>query len=160
MRLEVLAVGRMKSGPERDLYERYKERIAKSGRALHLTGPHLTEISESRAGNPAARKQDEAHQLIACANVNTCLILLDEKGRDFSSRQFADFIQTEQHNGTSSISFAIGGPDGHGDAMKGKARQSVRLGAMTWPHQFARVMLLEQLYRAITILSGHPYHRE
>jgi 23S rRNA (pseudouridine1915-N3)-methyltransferase len=145
MRLAILAVGRMKSGPERELYDRYADRISKSGKALHFMGPDLHEIVES---------------LVQLAGEGARIIVLDEKGKDLSSQEFSQLLKTEQDMGTTKLAFAIGGPDGHGDELKNVAVRKIRLGSMTWPHQIARILLAEQIYRGITILSGHPYHRE
>ena len=160
MRLAILAVGRMKAGPERELYERYSDRISKSGKSLHFVGPELHEIAESRAQETQKRKSEEAAQLIQAAGEDTRIILLDERGKDLSSQGFADLLRDEQDMGTSRLAFAIGGPDGHGDELKNASVRKIRLGSMTWPHQIARILLVEQIYRGITILSGHPYHRE
>lgn len=160
MRLAILAVGRMKSGPERELYDRYADRISKSGKALHFMGPDLHEIVESRAQDTQKRKSEEAEQLIQLAGEGARIIVLDEKGKDLTSQEFSQLLKTEQDMGTQRLAFAIGGPDGHGDELKSVAVRKIRLGAMTWPHQIARILLVEQLYRGITILSGHPYHRE
>lgn len=160
MKLMILAVGRMKSGPEQELYKKYADRISKSGKALHLVGPDLIEIPESRAESSEKRKIDEAHALLASAGEGVDIIMLDENGKDMSSREFANLIKELQDSGTQKLAFAIGGPDGHGDLLKLKAVRKIRLGSMTWPHQLARILLVEQLYRAITIFSGHPYHRD
>lgn len=160
MKLMILAVGRMKAGPEQALYAKYADRISKSGKALHLTGPDLVEITESRHDNSEKRKEEEADTLIAAGGKDARIIMLDEKGKDLSSREFAQLLKDEQENGTQKLAFAIGGPDGHGEALKAASVRKIRLGSMTWPHQIARIMLVEQLYRAITILSGHPYHRD
>lgn len=160
MRLSILAVGRMKSGPEQELYDRYAGRIAKAGKPLHFMGIDLHEVAESRAQDTPQRKSEEASQLIKLAGEGTRIILLDEHGKDFTSTQFADLLKGEQDEGTTKLAFAIGGPDGHGDELKQIAAKTIRLGKMTWPHQIARILLAEQVYRAITILSGHPYHRE
>lgn len=160
MRLSILAVGRMKSGPERELYDRYASRISKSGKALHFMGLDLHEIVESRAQDTQKRKSEEAAQLIQLAGEGARIVVLDEKGKDFSSQEFSQLLQTEQDMGTQKLAFAIGGPDGHGDELKNISVRKIRLGAMTWPHQIARILLAEQIYRGITILSGHPYHRE
>ena len=160
MRLAILAVGRMKAGPERELYERYADRISKSGKALHFMGPDLHEIVESRAQDTAKRKSEEANQLIQAVGDGARIIVLDEKGKDLSSQEFSRLLQTEQDMGTTKLVFAIGGPDGHGDELKNIAVRKIRLGSMTWPHQIARILLAEQVYRGIMILSGHPYHRE
>lgn len=160
MRLSILAVGRMKSGPERDLYDRYADRILKSGKALHFMGLDLHEIAESRAQDTEKRKSKEANALIQLAGEGARIIVLDEKGKDFTSQEFSQLLKSEQDMGTQKLAFAIGGPDGHGDELKNVAVRKIRLGAMTWPHQIARILLVEQIYRGITILSGHPYHRE
>lgn len=150
----------MKSGPEQELYNRYSDRISKSGKGLHFMGPDLHEIVESRAQELHKRKSEEAEQLIKTAGEGSRIILLDENGKDFSSQQFSQLLKDEQDMGTAKLAFAIGGPDGHGDALKALAVRKIRLGSMTWPHQIARILLAEQIYRGITILSGHPYHRE
>lgn len=160
MRLEILAVGRMKAGPEQELYDRYSDRISKSGKALHFMGPDLHEIVESRAQDTNKRKSEEAEQLIKAAGDGARIILLDERGKDLTSQEFSQLLKSEQDMGTQKLAFAIGGPDGHGDELKYIAARKIRLGAMTWPHQIARILLVEQIYRGITILSGHPYHRE
>jgi len=159
MRLQILAVGRMKSGPEQELYDRYSSRISKSGKALHFMGLDLHEIVESRATDTNKRKSDEAEQLIKAAGEATRIILLDERGKDLSSQEFSQLLKTEQDMGTTKLAFAIGGPDGHGDELKNVSVRKIRLGSMTWPHQIARILLVEQIYRGITILAGHPYHR-
>ena len=160
MKLAIVAVGRMKAGPDRELYDRYAGRITKSGKSLHFSGPDLSEISESRKGTVDQRKSEEADSLLSLAGEGSRIIMLDENGKDISSQDFAALLRDEQEAGTQQLVFAIGGPDGHGEQIKGKAFRTIRLGSMTWPHQLARIMLVEQLYRAITILSGHPYHRE
>lgn len=160
MRLAILAIGRMKAGPEQELYARYADRISKSGKALHFMGPDLHQIVESRAVDVQKRKSEEAEQLIKAAGDGARIILLDERGKDLTSQEFSQLLKTEQDMGTQKLAFAIGGPDGHGDELKNVSVRKIRLGAMTWPHQIARILLVEQVYRGITILSGHPYHRE
>ena len=160
MKLVILAVGRMKAGPERELFDRFAERTRKSGKSLHLDGPELLEITESRSRDPKARKEDEARQLLQVGGKSARIVLLDERGRDLDSTGFAKLIANERDEGTGRLCFALGGPDGHGDLLKDAATTAIRFGTMTWPHQIARIMLAEQLYRATTILDGHPYHRE
>jgi len=160
MKLKILAVGRMKAGPESTLYAKYSDRISKSGKNLHLTGPELAELVESRLDTSEKRKDEEAEALVSTAGQGARIIMLDERGKDISSRDFAELIKEEQEMGTQTLAFAIGGPDGHGEAVKNATIRKIRMGSMTWPHQLARIMLAEQIYRAITILSGHPYHRD
>jgi len=160
MKLMILAVGRMKVGPEKELYAKYADRISKAGKGLHLTGPDLAELSESRFENAERRKTDEAEQLLASAGNDTRIIVLDEKGKNLSSREFSELLRSEQEMGTQTLAFALGGPDGHGELLISASVRKISFGSMTWPHQLARILLVEQLYRAITILSGHPYHRD
>jgi 23S rRNA (pseudouridine1915-N3)-methyltransferase len=159
MRLSIHAVGRMKSGPARDLLGIYAGRCTKAGRALGIRDFVVREHAESRSASSTARKQDEAEMLLAsCADAR--LVAFDENGEDISSPQFATLIRSALEDGQTELVFAIGGPDGHGDAILQGADRRIRMGRMTWPHQLARVLAAEQIYRAMTILSGHPYHRE
>jgi len=158
MEIDIHAVGRMKAGPEKDLAARYLDRFARSGAAIGLDFTGVTEIAESRAAQAADRMREEGQRLAAIADTGG-LILLDERGVNLSSPKFAERIALMRDGGTRHVSFAIGGPDGHDPALRGKAALLWSFGALTWPHQLVRIMLAEQLYRAVTILSGHPYHR-
>ena len=134
MRIVVAAVGRLKQGPERELAERYRKRAADAGRSAGLSAVDIVEIKESRADEPARRMLEES---IAVAGR-----LRDWRGEN---KPAAVFI--------------IGAADGLAPSLKEKASLAIAFGAATWPHQLIRIMLLEQLYRAVTILAGHPYHR-
>ena len=160
MKIIVHAVGRMKSGPEKELADRYFDRLAKAGPAVGLEFAGVTEIPESRAQAAAARKREEAERLQPLLSDGAALILLDERGKNMPSQDFADFIGSLRDNGQRLAVIAIGGPDGHDAQLRGEAALVLSFGALTWPHQLARVMLAEQLYRAATILTGHPYHRQ
>lgn len=159
MRVTVAAVGRMKAGPERELAQRYLDRLAKTGGAVGLDYAGLIEEAESRAGTAPERKRDEAARLTAALPEKTAIVLLDETGKTFSSPDFAARLGTLRDEGTRDLAVLIGGPDGLDPELKRQARLVVAFGAMTWPHQIVRILLAEQLYRAVTILSGHPYHR-
>lgn len=156
MRLSVIAVGRMK-GAECELCERYDKRLPRVARPLGLDWRGVAEIGESRADTPAARMEAEAATLLDRAAGP--VVALDERGAALSSEAFAAMIGELRDEGTASLAFALGGPDGHGEALRAAAIRTVSFGAMTWPHQLARAMLIEQIYRAATILAGHPYHR-
>jgi len=158
MRIAIHAVGRMKAGPERDLAARYLDRFAKSGPAIGLDWAGLTEIAESRAQAASQRKAEEGRALLTVSD-GAALILLDETGKNFSSEQFANRLGTLRDGGQRTAMFAIGGADGHDPDIRSRAELTLSFGAATWPHQMVRIMLAEQLYRAATILSGHPYHR-
>jgi 23S rRNA (pseudouridine1915-N3)-methyltransferase len=158
MLITIAAIGRLKAGPERELYERYLDRASAAGKRLGLAFA-TRELAESRAASDAARKEQEAAALLAAVPPGTVLVALDEDGRTADSAAFAAHIARWRDGGTPGIVFAIGGPDGHGPGVATKAAFRLAFGAMTWPHQLVRIMLAEQLYRAVTILSGHPYHR-
>ncbi|MEI8144177.1 MAG: 23S rRNA (pseudouridine(1915)-N(3))-methyltransferase RlmH [Alphaproteobacteria bacterium] len=158
MRLVVLAIGRLKAGPERDLVARYRERMVKAARALGFRSLDLLEFDESRAADADRRKSDEA-TLIRKATVGR-LVLFDERGDALTSQAFAKQLGTWRDGGEEAVTFALGGPDGLDAALRKEAALVLSFGAMTLPHQLARVLVLEQLYRATTILSGHPYHRD
>ncbi len=159
MQIAILAVGRMKSGPESELLERYVKRANGAGRALGISRIAIRETPESRSADTSARKQDEAAALLAALSPGALLVALDEHGEDATSQDFAALVRKALDEGVGELAFAIGGPDGHGEAIARAARRSLRFGRLTWPHQIVRVLLAEQIYRSITILSGHPYHR-
>lgn len=158
MRIAIAAVGRMKSGPERELVSRYLDRATASGRPLALTGFEVTELNESRAGSAAARKVEEARGLRA-ALPEGILVTLDERGKALGSEAFAGLLKRWRDDGRPAVSFVIGGADGIDPDFVRQADLSLSFSPMVWPHQLVRIMLAEQLYRATTILSGHPYHR-
>lgn len=158
MRVQVLAFGRLKDGPERDLAERYRERAAALGRPLGFAGPDVVELAESRGRRPEERRGDEARRLLARAGPAR-LVLLDETAPSLDSERFAARIGGMRDAGQGPLAFVIGGPDGLDPAVRGGAADSLSFGRLTLPHQLVRVLVLEQLYRAFTILAGHPYHR-
>lgn len=160
MRVLILAVGRMKQGPERELVARYLDRAVASGKSLGLTGFAVSELTESRAANAATRKADEARALTAQLPAGGLTVALDERGRTMGSEDFASRIGRWRDDGKPAVSFVIGGADGLEPGFVSAADLTLGFSAMTWPHQLVRIMLAEQLYRATTILSGHPYHRE
>ncbi len=155
----VAAVGRLKDDGERDLITRYAKRFDASGRTLALGPLSIVELPEAKAPDVAARKADEALRLAKAASAADHVIALDEAGSTLGSMAFSAHLAKLRDNGVSKIAFLIGGPDGHGDDVLSAARSKLSLGPMTLPHGLARVVLVEQLYRATTILSGHPYHR-
>jgi len=159
MKISVHAVGRMKTGPERELADRYFERFAKSGPAVGLEFSGITEIAEGRSQSAVERQRDEGSRLQAQLQPGTALILLDERGKSLSSQDLANRIGQLRDGGRKALVLAIGGADGHDPSLRDQADLVLSFGALTWPHQLVRVMLGEQLYRVSTILSGHPYHR-
>lgn len=159
MRIIVAAVGRLKQGPETELSARYRKRAAQAGRHLGLRDVEIIEIRESRAAEAGKRMLEES---IALANVipqNAVVVVLDSRGENLDSAALAAQLAQWRANGRSTVVFLIGGADGLAVSLGEKASLRLSFGMATWPHQLARVMLLEQIYRATTILTGHPYHR-
>lgn len=158
MRIDILAIGRIKDQAEADIIARYQKRFDQTGRACGLGPLAIKDFPESRAAGAAERKADEAERLLTAAGRGS-LIVLEVTGQTMSSDSFARHLQRLADQGTKSCAFLIGGPDGHGAAVLSAAPLKMSLGSLTLPHGLARVILAEQLYRAATILTGHPYHR-
>jgi 23S rRNA (pseudouridine1915-N3)-methyltransferase len=159
MRLTVIAVGKLKQGPERDLADRYKTRFDDIGRKLGFRGLDIHELGESRARDAAARMGEEAAAITALMTDGCVLVTLDERGQSLDSASFAAQLGRWRDASVPGTIFVIGGADGLLPELRRKAKLCLSFGAATWPHQMVRVMLLEQIYRAATILAGHPYHR-
>ena len=159
MKLILGAVGRLKAGPERDLAARYIERARAAARPLGLSGPDVRELEESRARRAEDRKAEEAKALLALVPAGARIVALDERGAAISSEKFAQALAAARDDGAPALALLIGGPDGLDEELRRRAKLVIAFGAMTWPHQLVRVMAGDQIYRAITILSGHPYHR-
>lgn len=158
MRLVVLAVGRLKSGPERELCTRYEERCRQNARALGFTAPESVELAESRERRPDDRKQEEGEALLARIPPGL-IIACDERGQAMGSENFATRLAAARDAGTPAASIVIGGADGLSEELRSRASLILSFGAMTLPHQLVRVLVMEQIYRAMTIMGGHPYHR-
>ena len=159
MRLALIAIGKLKAGPERALFERYFKRIGDIARPLGFKGVSLTELDEGRGARTTDRQAAEGQAIVAAVPKGARLVLLDERGAALTSAQFAADIASARDASIGAYVLVIGGADGLAASLRGKADNIVSFGAMTWPHQLARVMASEQIYRALSILSGHPYHR-
>lgn len=155
LNLTVLAVGKATKGPERELCDRYAERATKAGRQIGIGAVTVRELPD---GDGPTRAADEGRALLA-ARQKGALVVLDERGENWSSTDLASRIGTFLDRSEPAITFAIGGADGHTADVRDAANHILSLGRMTLPHLLARVILLEQLYRAVTIRLGHPYHR-
>jgi 23S rRNA (pseudouridine1915-N3)-methyltransferase len=159
MRVIVIAVGRLKQGPERELAETYRKRAQAVGRALGMREIEIVEIRESRAADTERRRAEES---IAIANVipeRAPIVILDERGQSLDSAALAALLREWRAEDRPAVCFVIGGADGLAASLRERAKLKLAFGAATWPHQLVRIMLLEQLYRAASILAGHPYHR-
>ncbi len=159
MRITLAAVGRAKAGPSRELYNDFADRLNPQ-RSQGPLGPlTLKEIEERRPLAPAELKRREAELLQAALPPGARLIALDMRGKNLSSEDFAALLSRWRDEGAKDLAFVIGGAEGLDDALRAAADMTLSLGSMTWPHMLVRAMLAEQLYRAQTILTGHPYHR-
>jgi len=158
LKLQILSVGKLKAGPESMLCDDYLKRLRGLGKTAGISDVKVQEFAESQAATAALRQQEEAGLLARAAPERASRIILDERGKPLSSLDFAALLRTHLERGTTGLAFMIGGPDGHSEEIRGSG-QLLSLGAMTWPHRLVRVMLLEQLYRSVTIMLNHPYHR-
>ena len=156
MRVTIAAVGRAAPGPERDLVERYRSRAAASGRGIALSPIEIVEIDERKARSSA----EQSAGLLSRVPDGAIAIALDERGQPCSSPDFAKKLAMWRDQGRADAVFLIGGADGHDDSLRARADLLLGFGKMVWPHLLARVMLAEQIYRAVSILTGKPYHRE
>ncbi|MGC6533938.1 MAG: 23S rRNA (pseudouridine(1915)-N(3))-methyltransferase RlmH [Parvibaculales bacterium] len=153
MKLAILAVGQLRGQGEAALYEAYGQRIAGAGRNIAIDGPQLIEIKDQQGANEKlAAALDNRQQAFVVA--------LDETGKQLSSRAFAQQLGAWRDDGIGELVFVLGAADGLSDAVRQRANMMLSLGPMTWPHLLARVLLAEQIWRGISILTGHPYHRD
>lgn len=151
MKITIAAAGRFRPGPEKSLYEKYIQRLPWS--------TTLVEVDERRARNAKHRRSQEAVKFIQAIPKGATVIALDARGKTLSSEGIAERLRNWQDEGVRSLIFVIGGADGLDQDLLRRADLILSLGSMTWPHLLVRVMLAEQLYRAGTLISGHPYHR-
>jgi 23S rRNA (pseudouridine1915-N3)-methyltransferase len=159
MRLLIAAVGRLKQGPERELFAHYLGRAEAAGRKLGLGPVSLIELPESKGSTAPLRRKEEAAALLAKLPSPHTLVCFDQSGNQESSEAFAHSLAKLRDGGTRTLAFLIGGADGLGEEALVRADLRLSLGPMTLPHGLARIVLAEQLYRAATLLAGHPYHR-
>ncbi|KCZ91338.1 MULTISPECIES: 23S rRNA (pseudouridine(1915)-N(3))-methyltransferase RlmH [Hyphomonas] len=153
MRLTFLVVGKMKSGPERDLVDEYLKRARPVARGLGFRG--IEEIEVASGGGLDA----EAGRILEKIPAGAHILRLDEFGPSMGSSAFADKLATWRDQGTPDLVFLIGGAEGYGEAVRKAATETLAFGPQTWPHRFVRAMLAEQVYRAMSILAGTPYHK-
>lgn len=155
MRVHIVAVGRLRAGPERTLIDDYLARFGKTGRALGLGPAEVIEVDDRKGGGMAA----EAALLDKATPKGALICVMDERGREMTSPNFAAQIGAWRDAGRGDVAFLIGGADGLDPALRAQAGFALSFGQMVWPHMLVRVMLAEQLYRAAQILAGTPYHR-
>jgi 23S rRNA (pseudouridine1915-N3)-methyltransferase len=159
MRLWVIAIGQGRGTSEGALVEEFVTRAQKMGKSLGFPAVTVEELSVSKARDVATRMKEEGERLADRVPDGAHVVLLDAKGKGMTSEDFAEFLGALRDAGTRDLAFVIGGPDGLGALPGKKAGRSLAFGPQTWPHLLARVLFSEQIYRAMTILAGHPYHR-
>lgn len=159
MKISIAAIGLLKSGPERELATEYEHRIQGAGRNVGITGFQVQDWAESRGATADLRKAEEAKRLWSAVPEDGLAIVLDERGKALASTEFAKLIEQQAQSGCRNLNFLIGGPDGHAADTRIRAFKTLSFGPMTFPHRLLRVMLLEQIYRSVTIIVNHPYHR-
>ncbi|MEQ3747804.1 MAG: 23S rRNA (pseudouridine(1915)-N(3))-methyltransferase RlmH [Celeribacter sp.] len=155
MRLTIVAMGRLRSGPEKTLIDDYLDRAGKTGRAFGLGPARVIEVDDRKTPD----KSSQATALRRALPDGAVLVAMDERGKRLSSPDFADRIAAWRDQGRGDMACVIGGADGLDPAFVAEADFTLSFGAMVWPHMLARVMLAEQLYRATAILANTPYHR-
>ena len=159
MRLTVLAVGFARSTSEGALVEDYIHRAVQMGRNMGIPSVAVEEVSLSKARDAKTRMAEEAEKLAARLPSGAHIVLLDAKGKGMTSEDFAEMLGALRDAGTKDLCFVIGGPDGLAPLPGKRPGRSLAFGPQTWPHLLVRAMMAEQIYRALTILAGHPYHR-
>ena len=159
MRLSVLAVGHARGTHEAALCDDYIERAAGLGRRLGIARIDVEEVAVSKARDAKSRMAEECVRLAARVPEGAHVVLLDARGKGMTSEDFAEMLGALRDAGTKDLALVIGGPDGLAPLPNIRAGRSLAFGPQTWPHLLVRVMLAEQIYRALTILAGHPYYR-
>ena len=156
MKLRIAALGRLKTGPERDLVDTYAERCTATGRPIGLGPLEETELDTRNLKSSS----EESRALAGTIEPGSRLVLLDERGKALGSREFARKISAWRDEGVRETVFCIGGADGHDRTQLPQPDLILAFGPAVWPHKLVRVMLAEQIYRAVSILAGSPYHRD
>ena len=159
MKLWIFAIGSARGSSEGALCDEYLNRAVKLGRNIGFSAVHIEELAVSKARDAKSRMADEAQRLSARLPDGAHIVLLDAKGKGMTSEDFAEMLGALRDAGTREFFFVIGGPDGLAALPGKKPGRSLAFGPQTWPHLLARALLTEQVYRAMTILAGHPYHR-
>ena len=154
MKIAIVAIARLGRGPEAELVKLYAERATAAGRALGLGPVEVIEVESRKPGKAAEAEVLRPH--LADAHVIAC----DEHGSARASRAFATELGSLRDRGVRKLAFVIGGADGLDPDLLAAANGRLAFGPQTWPHALARVLLAEQLYRAVSILAGSPYHRD
>ncbi len=161
MRIIILAIGQSRTTPEATLVQDYCTRAQRTGQAVGLTQIAVHECDKKKNTNPTTQQQDE-HKVLSdyLAGAQGLVVALDETGKNMTSRAFANQLQGWLDEAVPQVTFVLGGADGLHPDMRQRADMVLALGTMTWPHLLARALLAEQIWRGVSILTNHPYHRD
>ncbi len=159
MQLQISAIGTKPNAAQSSLIDEYVKRANGLGRNIGFSGPTVKTFEAPRSLTGDLRQKKESAFLLDTVPNGAKIMVLDERGKNISSENFAKLLGQWRDDGIHGAAFLIGGADGHHPSVAEKASTRLSFGALTWPHMLVRVMLTEQIYRAMTILSGHPYHR-
>jgi len=154
MKITIVFTGKTEKGFVSEGILRYEKRIR------HYIPLDIVTVNSPKAGNQENQKQKEGMQILSKIHAESHVILLDEKGDEITSVQFAEIIDRGAHNHIRRLTFVFGGPYGVSEKVRQRADRIIRLSAMTFSHQVVRILFMEQLYRAFTIIRGEPYHHE
>jgi len=160
MRIAIAAVGKLRNGPQAGLVDDYKSRIQGTGRGIGFSDFVINEVEAPKGLTGKKRQEKEGKLLLSTIAPASRRIVLDERGKNFKSSAFANKLAQWRDESMGATTFLIGGADGHDPSIVNNADVTMSFGTATWPHMLVRVMLCEQIYRAMTILANHPYHRE
>ena len=155
MRIKIVALGRLKSGPESALVDDYSSRFDNLGKGLGFGPLEIIALDDRKGGGKAG----EADLVLRALSNGIYAIALDERGDQMGSPRFSQLLSQSRDDGHNTLAFVIGGAEGLHHSVLERCQKSLSFGTMVWPHMLARIMLSEQLYRAATTLAGTPYHR-
>jgi 23S rRNA (pseudouridine1915-N3)-methyltransferase len=156
MKITLLVVGKTTSAPIESLIQEYQKRLTNY---IPFALQVIPELKNTKALTPDQQKQAEGELILRAVAQNADLVLLDERGKEYRSIEFADYIQKKMSSGRDVV-FVVGGPYGFSEAVYQRANGKISLSKMTFSHQMVRLFFVEQIYRAMTILRGEPYHHE
>jgi 23S rRNA (pseudouridine1915-N3)-methyltransferase len=157
MQIKLLAIGKTDNKAIQDLIDDYSGRL---GHYIRFELEVIPDLKQSKSLSEALQKEKEGELILKKLNSSDELILLDERGKTYASLEFSDYLQKKMNSGLKQLVFVIGGPYGFSEAVYARANGKISLSKMTFSHQMIRPFVVEQLYRAMTILRNEPYHHE
>ena len=158
MKLKVISIGQLKNNPILEIQKDYESRILNLSKSVGIKSIEIKELPISKKSSIKERQKEEEKIISQHIKQDNLNVFLDGKGENINSVDISQIISESSFNGKDLV-FFIGGPDGFDEKIIKVANKIISFGKVTWPHKLIRIMLLEQLYRGITILNNHPYHR-